>query len=771
MSFKHYFLKIMTCICLLLASNKAAFAQADSVYWTFGTSGSATQYAAFSSHIGVPAANCVADTGNPAVQPLFSGYTPEYLTAQFWGNGYPNPSGEPCIRNSCITGGFTTSSSYISFLVSPQPGYTVTINAIHFAGGRNNSTGPQQYTVRTSADNYTANAGTGTLAIQYGTSKKSHTGLNITGTSGTPIEVRVYGHNGFQSTPSGNLFIDDIVIYYTLVASASITTDPVSGTMFCAGDAVNVPFTTSGTFNTGNIFTAELSDANGSFATPLTIGTVAGTTSGTINATIPVGTAAGTGYRIRVVGSNPVILGTDNGTNLTISAPVTPSVSVTANPSGPVCSGTPVTFTASPVNGGNTPVYQWFVNGSLVGSNSNTYTSSSLTNNDVVTAVLTTSETCYTDLTDTSNAITMSVTPTVTPDVSIIASSTNICPTSSVTFTATPVNGGNTPGYQWFVNGTPVGTNSDTYTGSNFLNNDVITVVLTTSETCYTNLTDTSNAISLTVTNSVTPALTISSTGDTICAGSNITFTANPSGGGTTPVIEWFVNGSSVGNGGTFSSTTIADNDVVTAVLTSSEPCASVPTDTSNAVTVTVDTLVTPSVTVTPNPGSTVDSGTVVTFTANPTNGGTNPVYQWYKNGVPVGTGGNTYVDSTLATDDSITVELISSDPCATIPDTSAPVVMIVNPVSVSYVYADAMVQIYPNPSNESFTLVLSPVSGAATVEITDVTGRLVYSNSYKAQAGQLKEQISLYGQAQGFYLIKVKANDAIYTEKLQILH
>ena len=49
-----------------------------------------------------------------------------------------------------------------------------------------------------------------------------------------------------------------------------------------------VDFTSSGTFNGGNIYTAELSDASGSFASPTSIGTLTSTAnSGTINITIP----------------------------------------------------------------------------------------------------------------------------------------------------------------------------------------------------------------------------------------------------------------------------------------------------------------------------------------------------------------------------------------------------------------------------------------------------------------------------------------------------
>lgn len=102
--------------------------------------------------------------------------------------------------------------------------------------------------------------------------------------------------------------------------SQTITTSAVSGSPFCAGAAVNVPYTITGSFTGGNVFTAQLSDAAGSFASPTAIGTLAATTAGTISATIPLTQAAGTLYRIRVVSSTPVITGTDNGANLTVTA-------------------------------------------------------------------------------------------------------------------------------------------------------------------------------------------------------------------------------------------------------------------------------------------------------------------------------------------------------------------------------------------------------------------------------------------------------------------
>ncbi|HLP52085.1 MAG TPA: PCMD domain-containing protein [Chitinophagales bacterium] len=107
------------------------------------------------------------------------------------------------------------------------------------------------------------------------------------------------------------------------VGNATITTSGVTGSPYefspNAPDAsVSVAFTTSGTFNNGNVFTAQISDATGSFTAATNIGTLTATSAGTISASVPHTLPAGTGYRIRVVSDNPVVLGSDNGTDLVI---------------------------------------------------------------------------------------------------------------------------------------------------------------------------------------------------------------------------------------------------------------------------------------------------------------------------------------------------------------------------------------------------------------------------------------------------------------------
>jgi hypothetical protein len=103
----------------------------------------------------------------------------------------------------------------------------------------------------------------------------------------------------------------------------------------------------------------------------------------------------------------------------------------------------------------------------------------------------------------TSNEVTMTVGQSVTPLVSIVASPTSICAGTQVTFTATPTNGG-TPSYQWKLNGNNVGGDSATYKNSSLVNNDKVTVVMTSSLGCAGPKSVTSNEIAMTVTTLLT---------------------------------------------------------------------------------------------------------------------------------------------------------------------------------------------------------------------------------------------------------------------------
>jgi hypothetical protein len=354
---------------------------------------------------------------------------------------------------------------------------------------------------------------------------------------------------------------------------------------------------------------------------------------------------------------------TSTGITMIVGATLSPSVSIAANPGNSICSGTNVTFTATPTNGG-TPSYQWKLNGNNVGTNSNSYSNNALANGDVVTVVMTSSIACASPTSATSTGITMSVGSAGTPSVSIAANPGNsVCSGTNVLFTATPTNGG-TPSYQWKLNGNNVGTNSNTYSNNALTNGDVVTVVMTSSLACVSPATATSPGITMIVGSTIVPSVSIAANpGTTICAGTNVTFTAIPVNGGTTPSYQWRLNGNIADTGSTYSNNVWTNGDTVTVIMTSSIACAN-PATAASIVIMTVGSTVTPTVSITANPGNTICSGTNVTFTATPTNGGT-PSYQWKRNGNNVGTNTNTYSNNALTNGDVVTVVMTSSLTCA----------------------------------------------------------------------------------------------------------
>ena len=113
---------------------------------------------------------------------------------------------------------------------------------------------------------------------------------------------------------------------------------------FCRATVFNIPYTISGTYNAGNVFTAQLSNSAGSFSSPTTIGSVTSTNAGTIAATIPNGTTVGTGYKVRLISSNPSITNNPSKPFEVLSVCPPPCVglltlSSTNNPTDDVSSG------------------------------------------------------------------------------------------------------------------------------------------------------------------------------------------------------------------------------------------------------------------------------------------------------------------------------------------------------------------------------------------------------------------------------------------------
>ncbi len=384
------------------------------------------------------------------------------------------------------------------------------------------------------------------------------------------------------------------------------------------------------------------------------------------------------------------------------------SVTIVAD-ANPVCDGTTVTFTATPTNGGAAPSYQWKVNGVNAGINSDTYAYIPV-NGDIVTVDLTSNAVCATGSPATSAPVTMTVDPLLPVSVTIVADANPVCDGTTVTFTATPTNGGAAPSYQWKVNGVNAGINSDTYAYIP-VNGDIVTVDLTSNAVCATGSPATSAPVTMTVDPLLPVSVTIVADANPVCDGTTVTFTATPTNGGAAPAYQWKVNGVNAGiNSDTYAYIPV-NGDIVTVDLTSNAVCATGSPATSAPVTMTVDPLLPVSVTIVADANPVCD-GTTVTFTATPTNGGAAPAYQWKVNGVNAGINSDTYAYIPV-NGDIVTVDLTSNAVCATgSPATSAPVTMTVDPllpVSVTIV-ADAN----PVCDGTTVTFTATPTNGGA---------------------------------------------------------
>ena len=161
--------------------------------------------------------------------------------------------------------------------------------------------------------------------------------------------------------------------------------------------------------------------------------------------------------------------------------PVTPPVpTITASGSITFCEGENVTLTS-----GEAAAYLW--------SNGATTQSITVSTSGNYTVTITNAEGCEA----TSEATGVKVLKPVQVGVSIAATATSVCPGISVTFTATPVNGG-APSYQWYNGTTPVGTDESTYTYTPE-DGEVVTVEMTSTESCISGSPATSNAITMIV--------------------------------------------------------------------------------------------------------------------------------------------------------------------------------------------------------------------------------------------------------------------------------
>lgn len=587
-------------------------------------------------------------------------------------------------------------------------------------------------------------------------------------------------------------------IYYYDVPRSIAVVDPLATTL-CPGATLQVHYESTGAFNAGgffvpaNHFTAQLSDATGSFAAPVTIGDVIATGSGTIAATIPANTPPGTGYRIRVISTSPDYTGTSDPFDIIIGGPTTAAITA-AGPSL-ICTGETLTLTA--VGG---PGYQWQLDGvDIGGATSEIYDATGAGDYTVVV-----DNACGLA---TSNTITVEMNQP--PAYGVDQLSYQICAGDSATIIAHDQNGQSPVTYQWMLNDAPIAGATDSVVSAMLAGQYTLEVINGTTGCSFI-----TPVVAVVVETVPTPLVTaLDST--TFCDGGSVTLTIPATPGST---YQWYMNSLAIADAASTELVVTGSGDY-TVVVTSTSGCAS---GTSAATTVTVDPApVAPSVT--PTEPTTFCEGAGVTLIAD---AGDDVVYQWYQDGAEI-IGGNG-VQLTVLTAGSYTVTVTALSGCSATSEAIEVVVHPLPPVPVitgttdSLLVADAGIyqwyldgeaipgatdpwwvpaangsytvqvsdpngcsslsdpfvwittgvanlslanmQVVPNPSNGAFAIQL-PGAHGQPYEILDATGKRVRTGSLTS----VRTAIDMNTAEQGMYFLRLLQNGSAPVLRIMI--
>jgi gliding motility-associated-like protein len=355
-------------------------------------------------------------------------------------------------------------------------------------------------------------------------------------------------------------------------------------------------------------------------------------------------------------------------------------VNVTQTPAGVICPGTNVTFDATAANGGTTPVYQWLLNGTNVGTNSSTYSNNTLSTGDIVSCIVVSSALCNTGP-GSSNQDTIILDSL--PVATINPGPVYFCEGSWVPLSTTQSTGFD---YQWYLNGSAIP--GDTVSTINASLPGIYSVIVSNNCGIDTAL--------VTVNEIFYPVSTISATDPlSFCQGDSAVLLASADSGYT---YQWQYNGSNI-SGATNSSYAAQLAGNYTLVVTNS--CATQP-----SVPVTVTIYYPPTALITAIGPVNFCSGESVTFISSVD---TNFTYQWQLDGTNI-PGATT---STYTANQEGAYSVITSNPCGV--DTSSQI----------------SVNIYQSPTVEAGDSVTIFAGSSTTFDPTASGGTSPYTYSW----------------------------------------
>ncbi len=276
-----------------------------------------------------------------------------------------------------------------------------------------------------------------------------------------------------------------------------------------------------------------------------------------------------------VMTSNAGCLTTPSATSSTlvfaVEAQTLTSVSI-SSPQLELCEGSVAEVTATIGGGGDSPAIQWLLNGLVQTETGSTFTFTPQ-NGDNLQCVMTSSVMCPSVAVSNSNMLLFNILPQVSPSISLVSQTGLICVGEQVSIQANYSGGGTQPVFNWTVNGNSVGSNQAglVYVPGNL---DEVVCELTSNAACALQSSVSSEALILSVTDIVVPAVSISGGEGNLCPGTDITLTLQSTGAGDQPVVAWLRNNQPVA-GSTSISIVPEPGDVISCTLTSSASCAS----------------------------------------------------------------------------------------------------------------------------------------------------------------------------------------------------
>jgi hypothetical protein len=357
---------------------------------------------------------------------------------------------------------------------------------------------------------------------------------------------------------------------------------------------------------------------------------------------------------------------------ITVQSNPTPSIILTGG-AGSLCDGTSISLTANGTNLGASPTYMWYVNNVLVPDTSNVFSTNASIDLSEISVSATSSLECAIPQSAEASA-TFSVLPNVVPGISIVASTTDVCSGSEVTFNSTATNIEVSDDFIWYVNGEPQNENSSTLILGNLSENTEVYVTIQTS-LCAVNPMAESDTIDIIVTQTLTPSIAIDALDVDACEGDVLLFNAIGFNLGDNPIFEWFVDGNPIDtNNGELNLATINGMQMVSVSATSTLECVT-NDNVSTEVEINVSEPVVPIVEVVASDVS-VCLGESVIFTANAENEGTQPTYQWYVGGAEQSDNGQTFTIDNIASEINVFC-VVTTSQCSLNPTDSSEVIVV----------------------------------------------------------------------------------------------